>query len=103
MLEFFFVSHLMSSTGEMAAKRGLSVKRWKIYAALCWIVFEILGIIISLYLFGELNIPGLLIAYVLPALAHFLLRWQLGKYPDVTIWLHEVGTESQELLMLIRE
>lgn len=103
MLEFFFVSHLMSGMGEMAAERGLSVRRWKTYTALCWIVFEILGIIISLYLFGELNIPGLLIAYALPALVCLLLRWQLSKYPDVTIWLHEISAESQELLMLIRE
>ncbi|PZF71315.1 hypothetical protein [Taibaiella soli] len=100
MLEIFIVDYLLHIVGADAKKKGLSVSRWKAYTLFTWIGLELAGICMSLFLFGELTVAGLLIAYLLPILGNVLLRQNLKKYPDL-LEDNLFGPDSLELLPII--
>lgn len=62
MIEIILLFFLSKKMGDLAIEKGLSPGRWKLYTVLSWIVFELLGIIFGVILFGfdKNNIWGLM-------------------------------------------
>jgi hypothetical protein len=83
MLEIIALIFLCRSNGNLAAKKGLSPTRWKVYTAAAWLVCEMLGAIIGLSMFGKTNLLGIMGIAVFCALGGYLfVRKTLENKPD---------------------
>lgn len=83
MLEIIAVIFLSKKNGKLAEQKGLKSSTWILYSVLCWIGFEVIGVIAGMILFGQDNIlPVYLLALLLATSSYFFIRSLLNKKPD---------------------
>jgi len=84
MLEIIALIFLTSEMGKIAAEKGLKPLTWKIYTVLAWVLGEIIGGIIGIYMFGGNNlISAALVAIGGAITGYLILKSNLSKRPDV--------------------
>jgi hypothetical protein len=84
MLEIIALILLSKKNGKLAVQKGLKSGTWVLYSVLCWIGFEIAGVILGIISFGEENIvPIYLLAVILAVSSYFFIRSILNKKPDI--------------------
>jgi hypothetical protein len=84
MLEIIALIFLTKEMGKIAAEKGLKPVTWKIYTVLAWVLGEIIGGIIGLYMFGLNNwISVALVAIGGAITGYLILKSNLSKRPDV--------------------
>ena len=84
MLEIIALIFLTKEMGKIAAEKGLKPVTWKIYTVLAWLLGEIIGGIIGLYMFGLNNwISVALVAIGGAITGYLILKSNLSKRPDV--------------------
>ena len=74
MIEIILLFFLSKKMGDLAIEKGLSPGRWKLYTVLSWIVFQLLGTIVGVMLFGfdKNNIWGLMGFAIVSAFGGYL-------------------------------
>lgn len=83
MLEIIAIIFLSKKNGKLAEQKGLKSSTWILYSVLCWIAFEVIGVILGIISFGQENIvPIYLLALVLAVSSYFFIRSILNKKPD---------------------
>ena len=83
MLEIVAIILLSKKNGKLAVQKGLKSGTWVLYSVLCWIGFEIAGVLVGIISFGQENIiPVYLLALILAASSYFFIRSILDKKPD---------------------
>jgi hypothetical protein len=85
MLEIILLIFLCKKIGEMAINKGLNPRRWKFYTIISWIIFEMLGCVTGMALFGfdKNNLLELFSFSILCAFGGFLLvRFRLENLPN---------------------
>lgn len=83
MIEIILLFLLAKSIGSLAVKKGLPARRWKIIMVLAWIMFEMIGLMIGLVIFGKQNLLGLMGFGLLCAFGGYLsVRYFLENKPD---------------------
>ncbi len=83
MLEIIALILLSKKNGMLAEQKGLKSGTWILYSVLCWIGFEIAGVILGIISFGRENmIPIYLLAIILGVSSYFFIRSILNKKPD---------------------
>jgi len=84
MLEIIALIFLTKEIGKIAAEKGLKPVTWKIYTVLAWVLGEIIGGIIGLYMFGINNlISAALVGIGGGITGYLILKSNLSKRPDV--------------------
>jgi uncharacterized membrane protein YfcA len=86
MLEILLLFFLTRNIGELALRKGLPPVRWKIYTILAWILFEVIGTLLGILLFGfdPSDFFGLMMFAVAVAFGGYLfVRRILESKPDV--------------------
>lgn len=86
MLEIIILIFLCKKIGNLATQKGLSPVRWKWYTIFNWILFEILGSIVGVMMFGldMSNMIGLMAFALASAFGGYLLvRKKLEAKPDM--------------------
>ena len=83
MLEIIALIILSRKNGKLAVQKGLKSSTWIFYNVLCWIAFEVVGVVVGIMTFGEENVlPIYLLALALAVSSYFLIRSILDKKPD---------------------
>ena len=83
MLEIIALILLSKKNGKLAEQKGLKPGLWIVYSVLCWIAFEVIGVIVGIISFGQENIiPTYILALVLAVSSYFFIRSILQKKPD---------------------
>ncbi|MEO6232866.1 MAG: hypothetical protein ABJB11_06580 [Ferruginibacter sp.] len=83
MLEIIALYFLCRINGKLAIKKGLNPTRWKIYTVGAWIVAEMIGVILGIFLFGQNNLPGLMAMGLVSAFGGYLyIKYILEHKPD---------------------
>ena len=83
MLELIILYFLTKEIGKIAYSKGLKPLTWKLYTVAVWLIFEIIGIVIGLTIFGFDNIiSAALVGIAFAVTGYFILRAQLNKLPD---------------------
>ena len=84
MLEIIALIFLTKEMGKIAAEKGLKPVTWKIYTVLAWVLGEIIGGIIGLYMFGLNNLISVALVAIGGAITGYLiLKSNLSKRPSV--------------------
>jgi hypothetical protein len=84
MLEVIALIFIAKEIKKLALQKGLKPGVWKAYAFICWFVFEIMGFILGMLLFGNGNLWGLIFFALICAFGGFLLiRFLLMQKPDI--------------------
>ncbi len=69
--------------GKLATKKGLSSTRWVINLVLAWVLGELTGGVIGIFIFGKDNIfSWLLIAWGVALSSYFFIKNYLIKQPN---------------------
>jgi ABC-type transport system involved in multi-copper enzyme maturation permease subunit len=83
MLEIIAIIFLSKKNGKLAVQKGLKSSTWILYSVLCWVAFEVIGIIIGFIFFGQENImPTYLLALLFATFSYFFIRSILNKKTD---------------------
>jgi hypothetical protein len=86
MLEIILLIFLCKKIGDLAIQKGENPTRWKWYTVLNWILFEILGSMVGVMMFGfdMSNMIGLMAFALASAFGGYLLvRKKLETKPDI--------------------
>ena len=87
---------LTRNIGSLASRKGMDVKKWKRNTILFWILFELLGIAISMLIVNSL-LANLLFGKVCGFGGYLLTRYRLEQIPDqpnTTHWSDRLGNNS---------
>lgn len=83
MLEIIILYFLTKEIGKTAYSKGLKPLTWKLYTVGVWLLFEIIGFVIGLIIFGVDNIiSAALVGIAFAVTGYFILRAQLNKLPN---------------------
>ena len=83
MIEIIALVFLCKKNGNLAIRKGLKSRTWKLYTILAWICAEFTGIILGTILFGQNNLYGILALGLVSAFGGYLIiRSILEKKPD---------------------
>lgn len=83
MLEIILLLFLTKNIGSLAERKGLTPAKWKWITVGAWLLFEFLGIITGLLLFGQNNLAALMLFGIVCAFGGYLtVRYILEKKPD---------------------
>ena len=83
MIELILLLFLSRNIGALAIKKGLPPGRWKFIMVIAWIIYEIIGMMIWLGLFGTGNLVGLMGFGLACAFGGYLtVRYILENKPD---------------------
>lgn len=85
MLEIILLIFLCKKIGVLAIEKGLNPRKWKFYTVVSWLVFEMVGCITGMALFGfnQNNLVELLSFSIVCAFGGFLLvRFRLENMPN---------------------
>lgn len=83
MLEIILLIFLTRETGKLAARKGLKAITWKLYTISGWILFEFIGVLAGILLFGQNNLISVMIIGIAFAItSYFLIKAYLEKMPD---------------------
>ena len=84
MLDLIILIFLTREIGRLASRKGLKVLTWRIYNVTGWLLFEIIGIIAGLAIFGKDNFFSInLVGFAFAITSYFLIKARLNKLPDV--------------------
>jgi hypothetical protein len=83
MLDLIVLFFLTKNMGVLAAKKGLKPGTWKLYTVLNWFAAEIAGAILGFVVFGQENLPAIILLALASAVAsYFILKANLSNRPD---------------------
>jgi hypothetical protein len=86
MLDLIILIFLTREIGRLAAKKGLKAVTWRIYNVVGWLLFEIIGIVFGLLIFGKDNFVSInLVGFMFAITSYFLIKSRLNKLPDEDI------------------
>ena len=97
MIEIILLFLLAKSIGTLAIKKGLPAGRWKFTMVIAWIIFETIGLMIGLAIFGKDNLIALMGFGLVCAFGGYLtIRYVLENKPDDKIKedIHRIGTDE---------
>ena len=84
MLDLIVLIFLTREIGRLAFRKGLKPLTWRIYNVLGWLLFEIIGIIAGVLIFGIDNLISInLMGFTFAITSYFLIKARLNKLPDV--------------------
>lgn len=84
MLDLIVLIFLTREIGRLAFRKGLKPLTWRIYNVLGWLLFEIIGIIAGVVIFGIDNLISInLMGFAFAITSYFLIKARLNKLPDV--------------------
>lgn len=85
MLEIIALIFIVRHIGTLAIQKGQSPGTWKMYTIICWIAFEILGIVFGMLVLNQSDMLALMLLGLVFAFGGFLfVRYNLLKKPDAT-------------------
>ena len=83
MIEIILLFILTKSIGTLAIKKGLPPGRWKFTMVIAWIIFELIGLMIGLAIFGKDNLIALMGFGLVCAFGGYLtVRYILENKPN---------------------
>lgn len=83
MLEIIALIFMTREIGRLAESKGLKPTIWKFYNVAGWVVFELLGAIIGVMIFGIDNLVSVfLVAILFAVTSYFIIKGYLSKLPD---------------------
>ena len=83
MIELILLYFLTKSIGRLALKKGLPAGRWKFLTVIAWIIFEVIGLILGIGIFGTGNLYGLMAFGLVCAFGGYLtVKYILENKPD---------------------
>jgi len=83
MLEIIALIFMTKDIGKLAHAKGLKPSTWKIYTVAAWIIFEIIGIIVGVIIFGPNNLFSVAVMGIIFAVtSYYIIRAQLNKLPN---------------------
>ncbi len=83
MIEIIILIFLTKEIGKLALSKGLKPATWKIYNVLGWLVFECIGLLAGLVIFGKDNLISVnLIGITFAVTSYFFIKSRLNKLPD---------------------
>lgn len=83
MLEIIALIFLTQRIGNVASRKGLPTLRWKIFTILSWILFEFLGIMFAVAMFGKESLFAVFSIGIMSAFGGYLfVKFILDKQPD---------------------
>ena len=86
MLDLIILIFLTREIGRLAAKKGLKAVTWRIYNVIGWLLFEIIGLVFGILIFGKDNLISInLIGFMFAITSYFLIKSRLNKLPDEDI------------------
>ena len=86
MIEIIVLYFLTKRMGELATRKGLPTRKWKVNTVVAWILFELIGVVIGMAFFGSGNLYGLMLFGLACAFGGYLtVRYILENKPDETI------------------
>ncbi len=94
MLEIIAIIYLSRKIGHLAESKGLKPVKWKFLLVIGWILFELIGFLVGVILFGKDNLVSIiLVAYTFAITAYFIVRAHLNKLPDAELDddINEIG------------
>ena len=84
MRDLLVLIFLTREIGRLAFRKGLKPLTWRIYNVLGWLLFEIIGIIAGVVIFGIDNLISInLMGFAFAITSYFLIKARLNKLPDV--------------------
>lgn len=84
MLEILALVYFSRKIGDLAQRKGLKRGLWRFYTVLAWFGAEILGIVLSLFIFQTEETFALLpLGWGFAIGSYFILRSSLSKRPDI--------------------
>lgn len=86
MLDLIVLIFLTREIGRLAARKGLKPLTWRIYNVTGWLFFEIIGLVLGIWIFGKDNLISInLFGFMFAITSYFIIRGQLNKLPDQDI------------------
>ncbi len=86
MLDIVLLYFLTKNIGKIAITKGLPPTKWKWITVLLWLVFEMIGLMIGVILFGTANLYSLMAFGLVCAFGGYLtVKYILDNKPDVNI------------------
>ncbi len=83
MLDLIILYFLTKEIGKLAHDKGLKPLTWKIYTVVGWLLFEIIGIIVGVMIFGTDNLVSvLLLAIAFAITSYVIIKSQLNRLPN---------------------
>jgi hypothetical protein len=83
MLEAVILIFLTRRMGNLAIQKGLKPISWKLYTLLAWILAELTGCILAMFMFGNTNYVAIFSIGLLSAFGGYLIvKAILEKKPD---------------------
>ena len=83
MLEIIALIFLTKDIGKLAEAKGMKPQTWKIYTIIGWILFEFIGCIIGVLIFGKDNLFSVVLVGIAFAItSYFIIKALLNKLPD---------------------
>jgi len=84
MIDLIVLIFLTREIGRLAFRKGLKPLTWRIYNVIGWLLFETIGLIAGLVIFGESNLISInLMGFAFAITSYFLIKARLNKLPDV--------------------
>ena len=85
MIEIIALIFLTKEIGILAAQKGLPSGRWKVNCVICWILMEIIGLFIGMFIFGLSNIVSVaMVGLGFAATGYFMVKNYLQNLPDLS-------------------
>ena len=97
MIELILLYFLTKSIGNLASRKGLPTRRWKLFTVAAWLVFEFIGLLIGIAVFGTGNLYGLMAFGLVSAFGGYLtVKYILENKPDNKINddIERIGTDQ---------
>lgn len=83
MLEIIALVFLTREVGRLAHDKGVKPQTWKIYTIIGWILFEFIGCIVGVLIFGKDNLFSvILVGLAFAVTSYFIIKSILNKLPD---------------------
>lgn len=83
MAEIIALIFIARYIGRLAAQKGLNPTRWRIYSIAAWIIFELIGFMVALFIFTPDNLFSIaMVGLMFGVTSFFLIRTKLQNLPD---------------------
>lgn len=86
MIEIIVLIFLVRHIGKLAERKGQKTSKWKILTVVGWIVFELIGFMVGIMIFGVNNLISIaLVGFMFAVTSYFLIKSRLENMPDIDI------------------
>jgi hypothetical protein len=99
LLEIILLVYFSRKIRGLAVNKNESKGKWTFILIITWILSEILGIVIGLFLFGQENlIMTAVVGWAFAVSSYFLVWASLNSVPDTSYdqMIDEMGSDNQE-------